>query len=142
MGTRADFYVGRGESAEWLGSIGWDGYPDGIDKQLLGCTSEAAFRHAVTEFLKDREDKTFPEDGWPWPWEDSCTTDYAYAFDGDKVHASCFGGGWFDPNVPQPDEAADKKVAVFPNMKNAKQREKFGPHSGVMVIGVKRKVNV
>jgi hypothetical protein len=30
MGTRADFYVGRGETAEYLGSIAWDGYPDGL----------------------------------------------------------------------------------------------------------------
>lgn len=27
MGTRADFYIGRGENAEWLGSIAWDGDP-------------------------------------------------------------------------------------------------------------------
>lgn len=30
MGTIADFYVGRGPKAEWIGSIAWDGYPDGI----------------------------------------------------------------------------------------------------------------
>lgn len=30
MGTRADFYVGRGEQAEWLGSIAWDGNPGAI----------------------------------------------------------------------------------------------------------------
>ncbi len=28
MGTRADFYVGLGEQAEWLGSVAWDGNPD------------------------------------------------------------------------------------------------------------------
>ena len=27
MGTRADFYVGRGEKAEWVGSIAMDGVP-------------------------------------------------------------------------------------------------------------------
>ena len=27
MGTRADFYVGRGDAAEWIGSIAYDGYP-------------------------------------------------------------------------------------------------------------------
>lgn len=31
MSTRADFYVGRGAEAEWIGSISWDGYPDGVD---------------------------------------------------------------------------------------------------------------
>ena len=35
MGTRADFYVGRGESAEWLGSVAWDGNPRGIDDPVL-----------------------------------------------------------------------------------------------------------
>jgi hypothetical protein len=29
MGTRADFYVGRGKDAEWLGSVAFDGYPSG-----------------------------------------------------------------------------------------------------------------
>ena len=26
MGTRADFYLGEGSAAEWLGSVAWDGY--------------------------------------------------------------------------------------------------------------------
>jgi hypothetical protein len=137
MGTRADFYVGRGDSAEWLGSIAWDGYPDGIDKQVLGCHSPEAFRHAVATFLAERRDKTLPDQGWPWPWNTSSTTDYAYAFD-DGVHASCFGSAWFDPNVPRPedeDEVPGEK-AVFPDMSKAKQRAKFGAHSGIMVIGV------
>lgn len=30
MGTRADFYVGKGPNAEWLGSTAMDGYPEGI----------------------------------------------------------------------------------------------------------------
>ena len=32
MGTRADFYIGKGTDAEWLGSIAWNGYPDGIGR--------------------------------------------------------------------------------------------------------------
>ena len=136
MGTRADFYVGRGEQAEWIGSIAWDGYPSGIDAQVLGCTGEAAFRHAVSAFLAARTDKTLPADGWPWPWETSHTTDYAYAFDADKVWACCFGGTWFDPTVEQPeDDAPDAPKAVFPDMSQGKQRSKFGAHSGVIVIG-------
>jgi hypothetical protein len=138
MGTRADFYIGRGENAEWLGSIAWDGYPKGIDKQILGCESPEAFRHAVASFLESREDKTLPEQGWPWPWETSSTTDYAYAFD-DGVHASCFGGNWFDPNIERTDdeeEADDTGKAVFPDMSKAKQRAKFGAHSGIMIIGL------
>jgi hypothetical protein len=138
MGTRADFYVGRGEQAEWLGSIAWDGYPNGIDKQILGCQSPEAFRHAVTSFLAKRKDKTLPEQGWPWPWQMSSTTDFAYAIDAGLVYASCFGGPWFectDPDTAVPDDDKGDK-AVFPDMSKAKQREKLGPHSGVIIIGM------
>lgn len=134
MGTRADFYVGRGESAEWLGSIAWDGYPDGIDDALLKSSDEAAYRQAVATFLGGRSDKTLPAQGWPWPWENSSTTDYAYAFDDGKVYASCFGHAWFDPTVAQEEETDGGKCAVFPDMSATKQREKFGPHSGVIVV--------
>jgi hypothetical protein len=116
MGTRADFYVGRGETAEWVGSIAWDGYPEGImphaaekkrawvdgplmpaaakwpvGAHLFDATTEQEFRERVARFFEYREDVTLPENGWPWPWENSQTTDYAYAFDGGKVYASCFG---------------------------------------------------
>ncbi len=32
MGTRADFYTGRGQTAQWLGSIAWGGYPVGTER--------------------------------------------------------------------------------------------------------------
>lgn len=132
MGTRADFYVGRGKSAEWLGSIAWDGYPKGIDKQLLDCTGEAAYRHAVKAFLT-KNDGILPEAGWPWPWEDSFTTDYAYAFENEKVWATD-GPLWFDPTVPVPDLRAPRKKVVFPNMKSRKQHaDKLGI-SGMMIL--------
>src|SRR5690606_19926111 len=105
MGTRADFYVGRGSDAEWLGSIAWDGYPDGIDDMVKQATSDAAFRVAVEQFFAGRKDVTRPADGWPWPWDDSCTTDYAYAFDGENVWGSCFGGAWFDAREERPEES-------------------------------------
>src|ERR1700690_1971601 len=101
MGTRADFYVGRGKDAEWLGSIAWDGYPDGIDAPLLAATTESRFRDEFSKFLAPREDKTLPEHGWPWPWETSSTTDYAYCFDTVGVYASCFGGNWFVCRTPE-----------------------------------------
>lgn len=134
MGTRADFYVGRGESSEWLGSIAWDGYPKGIDKKLLKCTDEAAYRDAVAAFIGGREDKSLPDDGWPWPWETSHTTDYAYAFDGEAVYASSFGSSWFDPNKKEPEDTESKAV-VFPDMSKRKHRPIFGKHSGVILIG-------
>ena len=140
MGTRADFYIGRGENAEWLGSIAWDGYPDGIDKQVLGCQSPEAFRHAVESFLTPRKDKTFPKDGWPWPWDTSSTTDFSYAFDNGIVYASSFGSPWFEcanPDAEAPEDDDGEPIgdkAIFPDMSKTKQREKFGSHSGIMIF--------
>jgi len=53
MGTRADFYVGRGEQAEWLGSIAWDGYPSGNPAPVTAMTSEAAYREKVEAVLSE-----------------------------------------------------------------------------------------
>lgn len=72
--------------------------------------------------------------GWPWPWEDSQTTDYAYAFDGGKVWASCFGGPWQIASDWKDDGDEAVKVAVFPNMKD-RQNVTFGPRSGILILG-------
>lgn len=134
MGTRADFYVGRGEQAEWLGSIAWDGYPDGVDKVVLRAKSEPAYRRALSRFFEDRTDVTLPEQGWPWPWDNSQTTDYAYAFDGGKVYGSCFGHKWFNAMKPEREDHGDDKPTVFPDM-TSRQKVTMGKRSGVIVIG-------
>lgn len=77
MGTRADFYVAKPEGLEWLGSIAWDGQE--IDHVALASTEEG-FRQSLEEFFADRDDVTRPARGWPWPWNDSRLTDYAYVF--------------------------------------------------------------
>ena len=143
MGTRADFYIGRGMDAKWVGSIAWDGYPEGIQpkngrfqkgRHLFDATSEKLFTKRLGKFFDGRNDVSRPSDGWPWPWEDSRTTDYAYALDEGKVWASCFGGEWFDPHDEEPE--SDSKVAVFPNMKSM-QRVTLGQRSGLIVIGTR-----
>jgi hypothetical protein len=121
MGTRADFYVGRGPEAEWLGSITWDGYPAGIDDPVFYPTTEHEYRTAVTNFLAARDDVTLPTEPWPWPWENSGTTDYAYAYDNGKVFASSFGHAWFevDPNAEcygEPEDREDEGKMTFPDM--------------------------
>lgn len=124
MGTRADFYVGRGESAEWIGSITWDGHPDSIDARVFSAATEEDYRAAVTAFFTARDDVTYPSEPWPWPWENSQKTDYSYAFEDGKVYGSPFGHGWFEvdpsaeacgepedsdgPKVPLPDMSARK----------------------------------
>lgn len=95
MGTRADFYIGIGPAAEWLGSISMDGYPDGHPEPLFACLSADAFRADVIEMFKEAGLHTRPEEGWPWPWNDSRTTDYAYAWvEGRGVLLSNFGRAW------------------------------------------------
>jgi hypothetical protein len=131
MGTRADFYIGRGAKAEWLGSVAWDGYPDGFEKTLFQQRTPKAWRRAVQIMLAGRDDATTPDKGWPWPWEDSHTTDYAYAYEKGKIYASCYGSAWFNPLRP-PEDPKDGQV-VFPNMK-ARQKVTLGPRSGIIVI--------
>src|SRR4051794_6497715 len=96
MTTRADFYVGRGPQAEWLGSIAVAGMPGGVDdpadggRAVIRATTEARYRVAVSRFLAGRRDATPARMGWPWPWKDSRKTDYAYAWD-DGLWA-CYAG--------------------------------------------------
>lgn len=139
MGTRADFYIGRGEQAEWIGSIAWDGYPSGISEAVLQATTEDAYRTAVEAFFLTRSDVTHPDQGWPWPWKDSCTTDYAYAFDDGGVHYSSFGHGWHavaDGEVPE--EWPDEKSAIFPDMSDRMQVQLSGPRSGLIVVTARK----
>lgn len=129
MGTRADFYMGRGESTVWLGSIAWDGYPDGIEDKVLKATTGDEYLKALGEFWQDREDVTLPDMGWPWPWDTSHTTDWAYAFDNGKVWASSFGEPWVDPLADQ----EEPDYPIFPDMSD-ESKVTFGPRSGLMVI--------
>lgn len=139
MGTRADFYIGRGKDAEWLGSVAHDGYPDGVLRNGIGAaTSEADFRAGVAGHLASLDHATRPEQGWPWPWEDSRTTDYAYAWD-DGVWCCCFGSEWDTAAIALANdhEFARVKSATFPDM-TARQNVTLGPRSGVIVLGIKR----
>lgn len=153
MGTRADYYLGRGPDAVWLGSISWDGYPAGIFAHKPGFISldlisdDLSWSTAVETFLNGRDDSTMPEQGWPWPWEDSCTTDYAYAYDEGKIWGCSFGHEWFELDMEktnggeplEDDEAEDyvyvpqPKTAVFPNMKD-RQNVRLDGGSGLIII--------
>ena len=135
MGTRADFYIGKGKEAKWLGSVAYDGYPDGIDNRVLQSITEDEYRNAVHQFVGGLSHGTLPENGWPWPWKDSHTTDYAYAFEDGKVEATD-GDFWFDPlNENEEHKEHGKEDIVFPDM-TSRQRVTLGERSGLMVIGV------
>jgi hypothetical protein len=96
--------------------------------------SEEAWRAAVAAFLAKTSHATVPEQGWPWPWDDSATTDFAYALDGGRVWGSCFGHNWFDPCDPDYEVDWDAgEVATFPDMSAVKnvtrgKRSGFNPH--------------
>lgn len=161
MGTRADFYVGRGKAARWVGSIAWDGYPEGIvplseeteDRPFLGVThkcsewskgrhlfdakTEAEFMDRVERFFQFRDDVSRPEDGWPWPWDNSNTTDFSYAFDpkDGKVYGTCFGRGWWVARKGLPKREANKiPDADWPDMADKKRVRLGGPKSGLVVV--------
>lgn len=128
MNTRADFYLGMGKSAQWLGSIGTDGMPSAVLRELsmdYGQTisGEDDWRESVTAILLAHEEATHPDWGWPWPWANSCGTDYAYAFEPEQqqVLVSCFGTGWMDiwEYTKQSDEqerAQQGGIESFPDM--------------------------
>ena len=98
MGTRADFFIGIGPTAKWIGSTSYDGHPDSWGEAPLAATSEAEFRAAVEKMLSQPRDEglfTRPEEGWPWPWEDHRITDYAYSWDPARGPVvSCGGRLW------------------------------------------------
>ncbi len=132
MGTRADFYVGSGLDAEWVGSIAWDGHPESIDKDILCANTIDQYRAAIHKFLANRDDATTPNQGWPWPWDDSTITDYAYCFVENQVRAWVFGCGPFDPVVGEDVQISDQK-GLFPNMAERKNIA-LGLRSGLTIV--------
>ena len=98
--TKADFYIGTGISANWIGSIFGDGSVERIPLNILICGNETLYEELAVEFLTERKGAIKTNgDKWPWLWPDSRMTDYSYLFveELDKVVASHFGGIMFDP---------------------------------------------
>lgn len=150
MGTRADFYIGHGADAEWLGSIAWDGYAEGIPDTILYAADQDMFRLEVAEFLASRSDATVPSDGWPWPWPTSKTTDRSYWFFDGKCHdvqGKYMGFTFyapFDPDRPEYDGGDEDEyyakwgegkleLTTWPDMSKV-QNVTFGGRSGVIVL--------
>lgn len=132
MGTRADFYVGVGPNAEWLGSVAWDGYEwqEKPDCSLMKAKTEEEFRSAVKLISEKRDDWTSVEQGWPWPWNDSFTTDRTYAFVDGKTQDYNWGC------LPLEDEDEDTvKTVEWPNMESRKNVN-YGNRSGLLFLSL------
>lgn len=134
MGTRADFYKLKEQGMEWIGSIAWDGYIEGMSEELLNAKSEEEFDELFSVHVSTREDFTSPAEGWPWPWNNSNTTDYAYLFDRKKVVCSCFGSPWFDPeDEPKDTDSMEGEPPSFPDMIERKNVQ-CGKKSGLVIL--------
>jgi len=155
MGTRADFYIKNESSLEWLGSIAWNGQE--IDNVAKAQTS-IEYKFLVNSFLHNRNDATFPADGWPWSWNNSKLTDCCYVFipgkwpnlgkvwkNIDRIgsHEDHTSPLLFVP-IDHKDEYNDKYDRIVPtsvlrmcvpDMSNVRNVT-FGPRSGVIVISV------
>jgi len=137
MGTRADFYIGNNEQEpmRWLGSIGWDG--DDIPDSIRKATKCKEYEKAVMEFLKGRDDATLPEEGWPWPWDNSKTTDCSYSFFFAQTFQSSYGGAWIRATEKFPSDAEYEKMKTnlpkFLDMKS-KKKVQYGKKSGLITI--------
>lgn len=130
MGTRADFYVGTGDSAEWLGSVAWDGYEwqEMPDCPLMKAATEDEFRAAVAVIALSRGDWTSPEQGWPWPWNNSFMTDRAYAFVAGKTQDFNWG------KLPPKNEDDEPAITVsWPDM-SERMNVTLGDRSGLIVL--------
>lgn len=133
MGTRADFYVGIGTNV-----------PRGTPRNAVSALTERAFRDGVEKLLADPEIlSTRPVQGWPWPWDDSRTTDYAYTFVDGEVRISVFGGAWRNladhKTWDDLDSEDDPRIAEVPNMAHLRMgTDQLMAKSGLLIISVRR----
>lgn len=91
MGTYADFYIGtKPETMEYLGSLFWDGYPDNDEIKALfkQCTTKKTYRNEVIKFIGEQEGALADSGGWPFPWNSSETSDWAYTWTKDGIKCS------------------------------------------------------
>ncbi|WP_086667525.1 hypothetical protein [Lentzea kentuckyensis] len=128
--TAADFYLGRGPSARWIGSLCQLADPAELatapaGHTLLAATSELDFARAAAALLLQGGSVHHLADGWPWSWQDSSLTGWCYAFDAGRVWVSYFGRVWFPCPCPDHEDfdtvidklrrsSADGPRATFP----------------------------
>lgn len=142
MGTRADYYVyDENNNLVWVGSTAYDGYPDGVPEDLLKVETYEDYLREIEEILTEYHHATRPEQGWPWPWEDSTTTDYAYVWDPESNQTLISSGKpWY--TFKQWEKRTEKEwdaywelpdMTCFPDM-TEKQNVRLDAGSGLLVL--------
>jgi len=114
-----DFYVRSPKSIEWLGSISSDGgVLETICPEITFVTSAHEFRSELKR-IAERDDFILPEEGWPWNWPTSASTDFCYVFTKDQVEVYKFGR---KRSFTEDDTAvySSRKDTWFPDMSSAK----------------------
>jgi hypothetical protein len=171
MGTRADFYTAKSEGIEWKGSVAFDGYsiaeadekdlsPNDKEKrtqnflecEIKKCSDETTFNELLSEYFKNRDDVTLPNEGWPWPWENSKLTDETYLFKDGKVwrmyrhdgeYEDCTTPCYFAAVVDKLHddegdiiEPSEKLVLNVPDMTHLKNVQ-LGKKSGLIIVSAR-----
>lgn len=122
---RADFYVGLGENARWLGSIADGGHPAVMTAQhdlfnLDGNESdyaETTFVGMAESIVNDAHDAGVPVRWaalgaeWPWDYDTSVGTQYTYAWNNGCIHV--FEYGYM---IAQHYPNGARRPSVFPSM--------------------------
>ncbi len=121
--NRADFYIGRGIDAEYIGTVfGPRARPDVVDPHRRFVVtkhgakfSELMFRMSVRSLLMIQPDSPIPP--WPHDYPTSVFTHWVYAYEGGSVFLYRFGFlvGVVYCNGPS-DREGRRKVATFPDM--------------------------
>lgn len=97
---RADFYVGMGLDAEWLGSVSRCGEIWAISTPILLQVNQTMYEESVIEYIKYCEGVVANHVcQWPWIWNDSRMTAFSYMFlpEYNKVFMSIMGEELLDP---------------------------------------------
>jgi len=97
---KADFYVGMGLEAEWIGSVPRCGEIVAISTPIFLQVNRVMYEELVLEYIKACEGVVANHIcQWPWEWMDSRMTDYSYFFVPElaKTFVSIQGGDLLDP---------------------------------------------
>lgn len=97
---KADFYVGMGEDADWVGSVSKGGSIWYVPIELLIQVNRVMFEELAIDYIKSCNGIVANHIcQWPWPWNDSKFTPYSYIFspEHEKVYLSIEGEDLLDP---------------------------------------------